>query len=80
MLGALDELAYFPTLLLGGTFTPIQLSLGALIACVCIVVVVSSFLSRCQPVLELFDRIPLHVIVAIFATILTVDVGVELRE
>ena len=72
-LGALDELSYFPTLLLSGTFSIPQLALGAFLACSAILAVVTLFLVRCRPLLEFFDRIPLYVVVAAFAAVMTAE-------
>ena len=70
-LGALDEVSYFPSLLLGGVFTPFDLCLGTFLAACIVLVVVTVFLARCKPVLDFLDRIPLYGIVAVFATVLT---------
>lgn len=80
LLGGLDELAYFPTLLLGGTFTAFELSCGAVLATVGIVVVLIVALERFRPVLEFFDRIPLWGVVASFASIMTAEILIELNE
>ena len=71
--GALDELTYFPTLIIGGTFSAVELSVGALLACLLTLIVITSVLSMFQPVLEWMDRIPLYVIVGLFATILSIE-------
>ncbi len=73
ILGALDELAYFPTLLLSGTFTYLQLAFGALCACLAILLIIVFFLTRFRPLLEFFDRIPLYVVVAAFALLMTIS-------
>lgn len=73
-LGALDEVSYFPSLLLGGIFTPLDLCLGTFFAACIVLAVVTLFLAQCKPVLDFLDRIPLYGIVAAFATVLTVDV------
>ena len=72
-IGALDELSYFPSLLTGNIFTAWQLLIGSLLASVVILVVVTVLLSKCTFLLDFLDRIPLYVIVGIFATILTVQ-------
>ena len=72
-LGGLDELTYFPTLIIGKTFTFYQLSFGALLACFFILIVITTILSKCRPVLEWMDSIPLYVIISIFALFLTVE-------
>eukprot|EP01082_Thalassiosira_pseudonana_P013771 g11906.t1.1.5e17418b g11906 g11906.t1 contig6:829317-829952(+) len=76
-LGALDEVSYFPTLLLGKMFTPLDLCLGTLLASCIVLLVVNLFLSQCKPILDFLDRIPLWVIVGGFATVLTVGVLVD---
>jgi hypothetical protein len=73
-LGALDEVSYFPSLLLGGVFTPRDLCLGTFLAACIVLIVVTVFLTRCKPVLDFLDRIPLYGVVAIFAAVLTGDV------
>lgn len=72
-LGALDELSYFPALLLGGVFTPYDLCLGTAMAALLILAVVTSCLTRCQPLLDCLDSIPLYAVVGLFAAILTVE-------
>jgi cadmium resistance protein CadD (predicted permease) len=76
-LGALDEVSYFPSLLLGKVFSPFDLCLGTLLAACLVLSVVTLFLSRCQPLLNWLDRIPLYAVLFVFATILTVDVIVD---
>ncbi|KAL3802968.1 hypothetical protein HJC23_011591 [Cyclotella cryptica] len=73
-LGALDEVSYFPSLLLGGIFTPYDLCLGTFFAACIVLAVVTLFLAQCKPLLDFLDRIPLYGIVATFATALTLGV------
>lgn len=73
LLGGLDELTYFPSLIIGKTFTPIELSIGALIACILIIIIITTILSTCRPILEYFDSIPLYYIISILAVFLTID-------
>lgn len=73
-LGALDEMSYFPTLLLGKIFTPLDLCLGTFFAACIILIGLTVFLSCCKPVLDLLDQIPLYGIVLAFALVLTFDV------
>ena len=73
-LGALDEVSYFPSLLLGKLFTPLDLIVGSFFAACIILVVVTLFLSQCKPVLDWLDRIPLYGIVFSFALALTTEV------
>lgn len=71
--GALDELSYFPALLMGGVFSASELCLGTALAAILILAVISCCLTRCQPLLDCLDQIPLYAVVALFATILTVE-------
>lgn len=72
-LGALDELSYFPSLITGHLFCPRQLFIGAFLASAVILVVVSAFLSKCKPLLDWLDSIPLYVVIGIFAALLTIQ-------
>lgn len=72
-LGALDELSYFPALVIGGVFSPLELCVGTLLASIVILLIVTCFLARLQPVVDCFDRIPLYAIVAVFAAALTIE-------
>jgi hypothetical protein len=73
VLGALDEVSYFPGLLLGHVFTPLDLCLGTAFAGTIIVVLVAFCLAKCRPLLDCLDRIPLYGILCGFATLLTVE-------
>lgn len=42
--------------------------------------VVTVFLAQCKPVLDFLDRIPLYGIVAVFATVLTVGVVIDVMD
>ena len=76
-LGALDEVSYFPSLLLGEIFTPRDLCLGTFFAACLILAVVTLFLSLFKPLLAFLDRIPLYVIVTSFAVVLTIGVVID---
>jgi hypothetical protein len=71
-LGALDEISYFPALIMGNIFTPFELCVGALLAAILILSVISLFLAQCKPLVDCLDRIPLYGIVGMFAIVLTV--------
>ena len=77
ILGTLDECSYFPSLMLSNTFNVVQLSIGSLFACILIIVAVTILHTMCSPILDFFDRVPLYVVVAIFATIMSVSVVVD---
>ncbi|KAL7542938.1 hypothetical protein ACHAXR_012224 [Thalassiosira sp. AJA248-18] len=79
-LGALDEVSYFPSLLLAKMFTPLDLCLGTFFAACIILVVVTLFLSQCKPLLHWLDRIPLYGIVTAFAVVLTAGVIVDFNQ
>lgn len=76
-LGALDEMSYFPALLVGGVFTWWELCLGTLFAACLILFIITLFLSQCQPLIEWLDSIPLYCIVGMFAIVLTIGVIVD---
>jgi hypothetical protein len=71
-LGALDEMSYFPALLVGKVFSPTQLLTGTFVASGLVLIVVLYFLARFKPLVDFLDSIPLYVIVAIFASIMTI--------
>lgn len=71
-LGALDEISYFPALLVGKVFSPIQLLSGTFFASGLVLILVLYFLARVKPLVDFLDGIPLYVIVAMFASILTI--------
>lgn len=76
-LGSLDEISYFPALLVGGVFTNIELCVGTLLAACLILVTITVFLSQCKPLIDWLDSIPLYGIVGVFAIVLTVGVIVD---
>ena len=73
LLGALDEIAVFPSLMLGGTFSVQELSFGCLAASLAVLFIVYFVLESCKPLLDFLDSIPLFAIVAFIATIQTVE-------
>lgn len=74
VLGSLDEVSYFPALIIAGIFTPVDLCVATLLASLIILIVLCFFLTPCQPLLDLLDRIPLYGIVGLFAILLTLQV------
>ena len=72
-LGSLDEISYFPPLILGGIFSPAELVLGTFLAALCMVLIVVLALQPCKPCMECLDRIPLYAVVTVFAILLTVE-------
>jgi len=77
-LGALDEISYFPALLVGGVFTGWDLCLGTFLAACFILFIITAFLAQCRPLIEWLDSIPLYGIVGMFAIALTIGVLVDL--
>jgi len=73
IVGALDEISYFPGLVVGKVFSVAELTLGTAIASLLILLIVCVALAPCRPVLDFLDRIPLFTVVALFATILTIS-------
>jgi hypothetical protein len=78
ILGSLDEVSYFPALILGGVFTAPELCLATLLSSLIILVVLYFFLAQCKPLLDVLDSIPLYGIVAFFAVLLSIEVVWEL--
>jgi hypothetical protein len=78
ILGSLDEVSYFPALILGGVFTATELCLATLLSSLIILVVLYFFLAQCKPLLDVLDSIPLYGIVAFFAVLLSIEVIWEL--
>jgi hypothetical protein len=78
-LGALDEISYFPALILGHVFAPLELVLGTLFAALLICGIISTtfLLAPCRPVMAWLDTIPLYAVVAVFAIVLTTGVVVD---
>lgn len=74
ILGALDEVAYFPSVILGHVFTIPELIIGTIIASSGILIVVYCFLAPCKPVLRVLDKIPIYGVVGVFAVLLTIGV------
>merc|ERR1712216_220028 len=68
-LGALDEISYFPALIMGKIFTPMELCVGAFLASIIILIVINVFLVQCKPLVDCLDRIPLYGIVGMFAVV-----------
>jgi len=78
ILGSLDEMSYFPALILGGIFTVAELCLATFFASCVMLIVVIFFLAQCQGFLDILDWIPLYGVVAIFAILLTIEAIWEL--
>jgi uncharacterized membrane protein YciS (DUF1049 family) len=73
-LGALDEVTYFPSLILANIFTPAELIIGTTIAACLILLVVYCFLSPFKPILRFLDKIPTYGVIGMFAILLTIEV------
>lgn len=76
-LGALDEISYFPALLVGHVFTGKELCIGTLLASGIILAIVLKCLSKFKPLVDFLDTIPLYGIVGMFAIILTVGLFIS---
>jgi hypothetical protein len=71
-LGFLDEISFFPALVIGGIFTVWELCVGTLLAGLLILSIQVFLATQCKPLIDfLDDRVPLYGIIAAFATILT---------
>lgn len=78
VLGALDEISYFPALVVGQVFTPLELCIGTFLAAVLVLVVVVCFLSTFKPLIDFVDRIPLYAIIGVFAIVLSIEVIIDI--
>jgi cadmium resistance protein CadD (predicted permease) len=76
--GALDEISYFPALLVSHIFLKWQLLLGTFLAACLILVIITTFLAQCRPLMEWLDGIPLYGVVSMFATVLTAGALIDL--
>ena len=80
-LGFLDELAYFPSLILGGIFSIPELCIGTLLAGLIMLAIVTIALVPFQPCIQWLDQhIKLYMVVTVFAIVLTVRVTLEARD
>jgi cadmium resistance protein CadD (predicted permease) len=74
MIGALDEVSYFPSLLLGNILTSYEIIIGTFLASLLELSVVFFFLSSCQPILHVLDQIPIYYVIFFFAIVLSCEV------
>jgi hypothetical protein len=80
-LGFLDELAYFPSLILGRIFSIPELCIGTLLAGLIMLAIVTIALVPFQPCIQWIDQhIKLYMVVTVFAFVLTVRVTLEARD
>jgi hypothetical protein len=77
ILGSLDEISYFPALIVGEVFTSAELIMGTVIASLLILLLVESIQRYCHGCLAILDRIPLYAVIAVFAIILSVEAIVD---
>ena len=77
-IGFLDEVSYFPTLILGNIFSVWELCLGTFIASF-VMIAIQAFLAReFKPLIDFLDRrVPLYGIILAFAVILTLHLILE---
>jgi hypothetical protein len=73
VIGAIDEVSYFPGLIAGKVFSVLELTIATTIASLEILAIVIFFLAPCKPVIDFLELVPLYVIVGLFAIILTVQ-------
>jgi hypothetical protein len=77
-LGFLDEVAYFPSLILGHIFSAVELCVGSLLAGLIMVGIVTICLAPCRPFIEWLDtHVKMYGVVTIFAIVLTIQIVVE---
>lgn len=77
ILGSLDEISYFPALIVGEIFTSAELIMGTVIASLLILLLVESIQRYCHCCLAVLDRIPLYAVIAVFAIILSIEAIVD---
>jgi hypothetical protein len=75
--GALDEVSYFPSLLIGHLYTFTELLMGTVFTVCIMLLVVTQLLHRCRPILQCLDRIPLYGIITVYALLLTINLIVD---
>ena len=76
--GSLDEISYFPGLIVGKIFTPTELILGTLLVSLIILAMVDLLVRRCTRCLHVLDQIPLYAVIGLFAILLTLEVAWDL--
>jgi hypothetical protein len=70
--GFLDEISYFPALIVGNVFSAWELCIGTLLAGLLMLCIQVFLAKQCKPLIDFLDnRVPLYGIIALFATILT---------
>ncbi|KAG7340811.1 hypothetical protein IV203_024354 [Nitzschia inconspicua] len=78
-LGFLDELVYFPSLILGNIFSVAELIVGTFLAGCVMIAIVTVALAPCQPIIDwIDDHIKLYMVVTMFAILLTIQVIYDL--
>jgi membrane protein implicated in regulation of membrane protease activity len=71
-IGFLDEISYFPALIVGNVFSVSELCIGTLLAGLLMLCIQVFLAKQCKPLIDFLDnRVPLYGIIALFATILT---------
>ena len=72
-IGFLDEISYFPAVILGNIFDIYQLCLGTLFAAIIMLCIQAFLANQCSPLVKcLDDHVPLYGIIGIFAIVLTI--------
>ena len=70
--GFIDEMSYFPALIVGNAFSAWELCIGTLLAGLLMLCIQVFLAKQCKPLIDFLDnRVPLYGIIALFATILT---------
>lgn len=63
---------------MSNTYVVWELAIGAGLACVALLIVILCIKESCAPVLECFDHVPLYVVVAAYATVMTIKVTYQI--
>lgn len=73
-IGFLDEMSYFPTLIIGGVFTPWELFVATLFAGLIMLAIQVFLATQFKPLIDfLDDHVPLYGIITVFAVVLTLS-------
>eukprot|EP00934_Nitzschia_sp_Nitz4_P003140 Nitzschia sp. Nitz4//scaffold21_size171442//57134//57904//NITZ4_002157-RA/size171442-exonerate_est2genome-gene-0.184-mRNA-1//-1//CDS//3329542399//3130//frame0 len=78
-LGFLDEISYFPALVVGNIFTTWELCIGTMLAGFIMLAIQVFLMTQCMPLIQVLDdRLKLFHIITLFATILTIKLTWDL--
>ena len=80
MIGFLDEVSYFPALIIGDIFTVWELCIGTFLAGIIMLTIQIFIATQCTPIIQcLDDHVKLYHVIAVFATLLTIQLIFEVK-